>query len=756
MGGESATVVEAALTMRRTPAVLFPKPTATGTTGKPLRGEDNTVHSGVRSCRSTTLHRKGVPPPPLPEGCKLSGESSLPLDSSRESRLKKESGVREKFNDVFKVSNCNIFEESFFDSVTDDVSVAGRLSQPSSIEFFESIGASEFVLNTLRRGHHPRLMSSVPSFERKNNGSFFKHLDFATSEIRKLIDSNRVELVSSKPHLVLPLHVVVQPKKNRLILDCTYLNQYILVPKIKFEDYKVVLNYFCCKGYIFAFDFKDGYYHLKIHPDFKKFLGFSLVLDGKKVYGQFKVGFLGLADLPFIFTKVFRVLIKHWRAHDMSICLYLDDGFHFHPDFDVSLKNSRHVRSDLYKAGVVWSIKKSTWQPCLLVEWLGMIWDADQVTLKIADRRISKLRDTISILRGSSFMKVRKLASFVGQVISLAPVVGSVSSLLTRFSQVSIASSDSYDAILELSSEISFELEFWDSQVHKLNVRSCVISKPPVALKIFGDASATGCGSFIVNSDLVAARSFTVSEREAHSTWRELENVHFTVKSFLSQLRGRCVKFFVDNESSVRIINNGSMKPACHQFALEIFKTCFDNSISLNMEWVPRGENKLADAISRLSDVIDTDDWGISKEFFKLLDTRFGPFTLDCFANFYNAKLPKFYSMFFVPGTSGVDSFCFNWAGEVCLLVPPVAVVGRCLEHLFRCRAKGVLVVPLWPSSFFWPMLKGFFSQFIVGFLRVKGSKVLVLGRNLNSLLGSINFKSEVLAIHLDCSLSGD
>jgi hypothetical protein len=88
----------------------------------------------------------------------------------------------------------------------------------------------------------------------------------------------------------------------------------------------------------------------------------------------------------------------------------------------------------------------------------------------------------------------------------------------------------------------------------------------------------------------------------------------------------------------------------------------------------------------------------------------------------------------------------------MCLLTPPVAVIGRCLEHLLRCQARGVLVAPLWVSSFFWPMLRGFFNQFIVDYLRVKGSVVLQLGLNPNSLLGSKEFSSEVIAILIDCS----
>jgi hypothetical protein len=150
------------------------------------------------------------------------------------------------------------------------------------------------------------------------------------------------------------------------------------------------------------------------------------------------------------------------------------------------------------------------------------------------------------------------------------------------------------------------------------------------------------------------------------------------------------------------------MKPECHQFAVEIFKVCSLNRVSLNMEWIPRDKNKEADRLSRLSDFIDTDNWGLIAPFFSLIISKFGPFSVDCFANFYNKKVVKFYSLFHVPGSSGVDAFTFDWANKFCLLTPPVAVVGRSLEHLFCCRSKGVLIVPMWPSSFYWPLLLGF------------------------------------------------
>jgi hypothetical protein len=151
---------------------------------------------------------------------------------------------------------------------------------------------------------------------------------------------------------------------------------------------------------------------------------------------------------------------------------------------------------------------------------------------------------------------------------------------------------------------------------------------------------------------------------------------------------------------------------------------------------------------------LDTDDWGISNRFFSILQRKWGDFSVDCFANFYNSKVEKFYSFYQVPGSAGVDAFSFDWGGEFCLLVPPVCIIGLVLRHLLLCKGKGVLVVPCWPSCYFWPMLINDFCKFIEDIFKVKGNKVLVHGINTNSLLGSPDFAGFILAIKLDCSKS--
>ena len=73
--------------------------------------------------------------------------------------------------------------------------------------------------------------------------------------------------------------------------------------------------------------------------------------------------------------------------------------------------------------------------------------------------------------------------------------------------------------------------------------------------------------------------------------------------------------------------------------------------------------------------------------------------------NFYTAKLPKFFSRFWNPSTSGVDFFAQNLEPENCLVVPPVSLVARAVHYLSLHKARATIVVPVWRSPSFWPLI---------------------------------------------------
>ena len=189
------------------------------------------------------------------------------------------------------------------------------------------------------------------------------------------------------------------------------------------------------------------------------------------------------------------------------------------------------------------------------------------------------------------------------------------------------------------------------------------------------------------------------------------------------------------------------MKLDLHRLAIKIFQFCAEHSIRLEVQWIPRTENEKADYISRL---IDFDDWKITHGLFLSLEELWGPHTVDCFANYYTAKLPRFFSRFWNPGTSGIDFFAQELSSENCLVVPPVSLVVRVIHYLSLQKAMATLVVPLWPSSSFWPLLTSKYRLFKKGCFTLNAFRALTLGRNLSSFLGSPRFTGEVVALRFE------
>ena len=63
----------------------------------------------------------------------------------------------------------------------------------------------------------------------------------------------------------------------------------------------------------------------------------------------------------------------------------------------------------------------------------------------------------------------------------------------------------------------------------------------------------------------------------------------------------------------------------------------------MDIEWVPRLQNQTADLISN---IVDYDDWEVTTEFFSKINSKWGPFTVDRFANVKNHKVKKDFEIY--------------------------------------------------------------------------------------------------------------
>ena len=103
----------------------------------------------------------------------------------------------------------------------------------------------------------------------------------------------------------------------------------------------------------------------------QRFLGFSWVFNGVGKYVKFVLLPFGLSTGPYIFTKVMRPLVKHWRSQAVRIVVYLDDGLGVCGTKDNCLRYFLLVHSDLISSGSVPDKDKCMWLP---IQFLHRAW----------------------------------------------------------------------------------------------------------------------------------------------------------------------------------------------------------------------------------------------------------------------------------------------------------------------------------------------------------------------------------------------
>jgi len=138
------------------------------------------------------------------------------------------------------------------------------------------------------------------------------------------------------------------------------------------------------------------------------------------------------------------------------------------------------------------------------------------------------------------------------------------------------------------------------------------------------------------------------------------------------------------------------------------------------------------------------------------LGTRlgWGQHTVDWFGSFHNSQLPGFNSRCWNPGSESVDAFTVNWAGETNWLHPPISLIPSVICHAQVCKAKGSLIVSMWPSAPFWPLVCPSQNIYFTPFARLLRPSSLFLP----GLSGDVLFHGEVpntkvLALRCDFSI---
>ena len=599
------------------------------------------------------------------------------------------------------------------------VSPVGRLR--TCYDEWSKIGSNDHVLSVVKEGYKIPFKTEPNSAILKNNRSARDNGDFVSEEIDKLLSLGCVSKVSNVPKVVNPLTVAFNKKgKKRLVLDCRHINPHLFKFKFRYEDGQVAREMFKKDEFLFTFDLKSAYHHIEINEKHREFLGFSWNSD----YYIFNVLPFGLSTAGHIFTKLLREPVRVLRSQGIKVITYLDDGIAGGSSYEHSKNVSVEVKKLLVSLGFIFAEDKCNWDPAQCVHWLGYSWDLNAGIVRVSQDRVESIMKNLQFIIGrvqndSLLFEARFLAKLVGRIISTQAVFGTSTRFYTRYLYQCILDRASWNAKVKISPQAINEVHFWAKNCKSLNDRGCSLSLVDASdvcnFTIFCDASDVGYGGYILPNDgneansacFEVSGSWSNSESELSSTWRELESINRVLKSSSSICSQSNVKVVTDNKNVPTILSVGSKKSYLQDLSVNVSSFCEKQNISLNAQWVPRSENKRADTLSR---VIDLDDWSIGQKVFDMLDSKWGKHTIDRFASHYNNKCIRFNSKVWCPGCEAIDAFKQNWSNEMNWLVPPPSDISLVINKMKVDSAKGTLVVPEWKSAPFWPLISNGFT----------------------------------------------
>ena len=169
-------------------------------------------------------------------------------------------------------------------------------------------------------------------------------------------------------------------------------------------------------------------------------------------YFQFTVLPFGLSSAPFIFSKLLKPLETLWRSHGIPVAIFFDDGVGAGQSLEAANHNSSVVQSDLARAGFQINHEKSNWQPKPCFSSTGYTIDTYSGLICATDSRIGKLLSELADIRvaleESRFVHVERIASIVGQILSLSPSCRTVTQIMTIYLHFIVNSRHSWNSSL--------------------------------------------------------------------------------------------------------------------------------------------------------------------------------------------------------------------------------------------------------------------------------------------------------------------
>ena len=404
--------------------------------------------------------------------------------------------------------------------------------------------------------------------------------------------STRPKKGSTERRVILDLFFPMGSAVNDGIPKDTYLGFTAKLTFLKTDDFALRIFQLGKGCLMFKIDLSRYFRQIPLDPGDYSLRGY--VIDGKIYFD--KVLPMGMRSAPYIAQRITNAIAYICRQLEFFILNYVDDFVG--AELQEKIWQAYMTLKDLLEELRVETSKEKLIPPTTRLEFLGITFDSNTMTMEISQEKIQEIRQELSTWLYRNKAKRKEVESLIGKLQFMAKCVKAGRIFLSRLIQwiSTMDRNKKYTIPLEAQKDITWWARFIQTfnrvsllWLHKESTTDTVLQT---------DACPKGYGG-ICGNQYFRGR-FPKHLQGTNIAVLEIWAVMVGLKVWAKDLEGKYFWIHVDNEAVASVLNTGARRqPQLQDTLMEIALIAAENQFVIKARHIPGMDNRIPDWLSR-------------------------------------------------------------------------------------------------------------------------------------------------------------